>query len=208
MHLFVWIAFESGVIETPNLPTDYPRIWGQVLKCTIGRGILKNDRRISCISRLDSPSHISYQMKTILFICCYCPRLTGHCCWLHRNIFAQKIIIPKFLKHLDGLIVLKSVCWIGAGTPLASGTPCAISKTTKRTKEFTTTHPPQEIIMAAITINDLEMNQELDSNALENILGGYWVTRRYTRTYVRYYRRTIRYRRVYRRTYDRRVWVR
>ena len=61
--------------------------------------------------------------------------------------------------------------------------------------------------MAAITINDLQVNQELDNNALENIFGGYWVTRRYTRTYVRYYRRVIRYRRVYRRTYYRRVWV-
>ncbi len=61
--------------------------------------------------------------------------------------------------------------------------------------------------MAAITINDLQVNQELDNNALENILGGRWVTRRYTRTYVRYYRRVIRYRRVYRRTYYRRVWV-
>ena len=61
--------------------------------------------------------------------------------------------------------------------------------------------------MAAIAINELEKNQALDHKALENILGGYWVTRRYTRTYVRYYRRVIRYRRVYRRTYYRRVWV-
>ena len=62
--------------------------------------------------------------------------------------------------------------------------------------------------MAAITINDLEINQELDNSARENILGGRWITRRYTRTYVRYYRRVIRYRRVYRRTYYRRTWVR
>ena len=61
--------------------------------------------------------------------------------------------------------------------------------------------------MAAIINNDLKKNQILDHKALENIFGGYWVTRRYTRTYVRYYRRVIRYRRVYRRTYYRRVWV-
>ena len=61
--------------------------------------------------------------------------------------------------------------------------------------------------MAAITINDLEMNQELDTNALENILGGRWVIKRITRRYVRFYRRVIRYRRVYTRTYYRKVWV-
>lgn len=69
--------------------------------------------------------------------------------------------------------------------------------------------------MASIIINDLDVNQELDSNALQNILGGRWVTRVYRRAYrkryVRYYRRTVRYSRVHYRTayryYRRRTWV-
>ena len=70
--------------------------------------------------------------------------------------------------------------------------------------------------MANITINDLEMNQDLDAAALKNIMGGRWVYRthyrrhtvRYTRRYTRYYRRTIYYRRTYYRSYYRTYWSR
>jgi len=65
--------------------------------------------------------------------------------------------------------------------------------------------------MANVMINDLEMNQELDQKALENIMGGRWVYRTYRRTYYRTYRRrvtrTYTYRRRYTYTYRRRVWV-
>lgn len=67
--------------------------------------------------------------------------------------------------------------------------------------------------MANITIQDLDINEELDSKAMENIQGGRWVrrfagyrtyyrTRRYTRTYYRVIRRR------YTRTYYRRYRVR
>ena len=66
--------------------------------------------------------------------------------------------------------------------------------------------------MAVITINDLEMNEELDSKALDSILGGRWIVRRYTRTFYRRYRRRFTYYRTYvrryTRTYYRRTWVR
>jgi hypothetical protein len=66
--------------------------------------------------------------------------------------------------------------------------------------------------MAVITINDLEMNEELDGKALDSILGGRWVRRRYRRTYYRTYRRRFTYYRTYRRAYTRyytrRTWVR
>ncbi|MEN8191116.1 MAG: hypothetical protein ABFS19_14810 [Thermodesulfobacteriota bacterium] len=65
--------------------------------------------------------------------------------------------------------------------------------------------------MAAIMINDLEMSKDLDSKALENIMGGRWVIKRYRRTYYRTYRRRYTYTRTYRRrytyTYTRRYWV-
>ena len=65
--------------------------------------------------------------------------------------------------------------------------------------------------MSAIQLNDLEMNEELDNKALENILGGKWVKRTYIRRIVRRYTRryTRRYRivryiyRTYYRTYTR-----
>ena len=43
--------------------------------------------------------------------------------------------------------------------------------------------------MAAIEIRDLEMNDELDRKALENILGGRWVRRTYTRRVIQRYTR-------------------
>ena len=73
--------------------------------------------------------------------------------------------------------------------------------------------------MAAIAINDLDINQELDNNALQSILGGRWVRRtyyrRYTRRYYRSYRvrrytyRTVRkwYTRTYTRRYTKWVWA-
>ncbi|MEN8191115.1 MAG: hypothetical protein ABFS19_14805 [Thermodesulfobacteriota bacterium] len=65
--------------------------------------------------------------------------------------------------------------------------------------------------MAAIMINDLDKNYELDQQALENIIGGRWVYRRYRYTYYRTYRRRYTYTRTYRRrytyTYTRRYWV-
>jgi len=65
--------------------------------------------------------------------------------------------------------------------------------------------------MAAIEIRDLEMSDELDKKALENILGGRYIRRTYVRRVVRRYRRryTQRYRvvsyryRTYYRTYSR-----
>jgi hypothetical protein len=51
--------------------------------------------------------------------------------------------------------------------------------------------------MATIAINDLDINQELDNNALQNIFGGRWVRRTYYRTYYRRYYRTYRIRRTY-----------
>lgn len=73
--------------------------------------------------------------------------------------------------------------------------------------------------MAAITINDLDLNQELDSKALQNIFGGRWVYRYYYRRYTRrvsytarvrrYYYATVRrwYTRTYTRRVVQRVWV-
>lgn len=73
--------------------------------------------------------------------------------------------------------------------------------------------------MANIAINDLDINQELDNNALQNILGGRWVRRSYYRKVrrVRYYsyrKRVVSYRTVRRRSYyytrvrrTRWVWV-
>ena len=73
--------------------------------------------------------------------------------------------------------------------------------------------------MATITINDLDLNQELDSNALQSICGGRWVRRTYYRRYTRRYYRSYRVRRyyyatvrrAYTRTYTQRyskwVWV-
>ncbi len=77
--------------------------------------------------------------------------------------------------------------------------------------------------MTNIAIKDLEINEELDSKALENLLGGRWVRRRYTRRFTRWYTRrirqrfsrvsyyyrtrTIRYARSFTRTFTRLVWV-
>ncbi|PID42662.1 MAG: hypothetical protein CR981_02395 [Proteobacteria bacterium] len=54
--------------------------------------------------------------------------------------------------------------------------------------------------MAAIAINDLDLNQELDNSALKSIFGGRWVRRTYYSRYTRRYYRTYRIRRVYYRT--------
>lgn len=69
--------------------------------------------------------------------------------------------------------------------------------------------------MATIAINDLEINQELDSQALQNILGGRWVLRTYYQKYRRTYYRTVRYTayrrtaftQTYTRAYRRWVWA-
>jgi hypothetical protein len=48
--------------------------------------------------------------------------------------------------------------------------------------------------MTHIVIKDLEINEELDKKALENLLGGRWIRQRYTRTYTQWYTRTVRQR--------------
>ena len=77
--------------------------------------------------------------------------------------------------------------------------------------------------MASIVIKDLEVNEDLDKKALESLLGGRWVRRRFTRRYTRWYTRTVRrrytrtvayyrtarvrYRRTFTQSYWRTVWV-
>ena len=73
--------------------------------------------------------------------------------------------------------------------------------------------------MASILIKDLEVNEDLDQKALENLRGGRWVRRRFTSMYYKRYTRTIRrrvvsyryyrqtYTRLVRRTYVKLVWV-
>ena len=46
--------------------------------------------------------------------------------------------------------------------------------------------------MASILIKDLEVNEDLDQKALENLKGGRWVRRRFTSIYYKRHTRTIR----------------
>ena len=57
--------------------------------------------------------------------------------------------------------------------------------------------------MASILIKDLEVNEDLDQKALENLSGGRWVRKRFTRYIYRRITRTYRKRITYYRTYTR-----